>query len=155
MKIQHIVTLLIGSILGACSSQNSHESTSVAADNIAKEMTANCYTYVNNRDTVELNLMQLGTKVSGELTYKLYEKDANRGTIEGEIKGDTLLANYTFKSEGISSLRQVAFLKKGEDWVEGIGDVVGIDGRVNFKDPKALHFHNSLVLKKGTCKSLK
>lgn len=150
-QAQHIIIVLIGSILGACSSDNSQDSTSVTADSVVKEMTSNCYTYVINRDTVQLNLMQLGTKVSGELMYKLYEKDANSGTLEGEIKGDTLLANYTFKSEGITSLRQVAFLKKGEDWIEGIGDVVGIDGRVSFKNPKALHFNSSLLLKKGTC----
>jgi hypothetical protein len=150
-KTQHIISVLIALILSACSAQNSQDSSSVPADSVVEEMTSNCYLYVNKLDTVQLNLMQLGTKVSGELTYKFYEKDANSGTIEGEIKGDTLLANYTFNSEGITSLRQVAFLKKGEDWVEGVGDVVGIDGRVNFKDPKALHFNSSLLLKKGNC----
>ncbi len=153
MKTQtpHPAIVLICIILGACSVQNGQNTASAAADNVTEEMTSNCYVYVNKKDTVQLNMMQLGTKVSGELTYKLYEKDANNGTIEGEIKGDTLLANYTFNSEGITSLRQVAFLKKGEDWVEGVGDVVGIDGRVNFKDPKALHFNSSLLLKKGNC----
>lgn len=143
--------MLIAFTLGACNKPNNQESVKEASTNEVKDMTSSCYVYANDKDTVQMTLLQLGTKVSGDLTYKLYEKDSNKGTIEGEISGDTLLANYTFKSEGVTSLRQVAFLKKGEDWIEGIGDVEGINGNVNFKNPHVLNFNNTLILKKATC----
>jgi hypothetical protein len=31
---------------------------------------------------------------SGKLSYKFFEKDKNEGTLVGEIKGDTLFADY-------------------------------------------------------------
>ncbi|WP_147277165.1 hypothetical protein [Runella aurantiaca] len=141
MKTLSILYPLIISVLVACTTQG----------NEGFEMTSNCYMYANKKDTIQMNLLCLGTKVSGDLTYKLYEKDLNQGTIEGEVRGDTLLVNYTFNSEGTSSIRQVVFLKQGDNWVEGYGDVEVTDEKVNFKNPKALNFNSTLILKKATC----
>lgn len=141
MKTLSILYLLIISVLAACTTQGSE----------GVEMTSNCYMYASKKDTIQMYLLRLGDKVSGDLTYKLYEKDLNQGTIEGEVRGDTLLVNYTFNSEGTSSFRQVVFLKQGDDWVEGYGDVEVTDEKVNFKNPKALNFNSTLILKKATC----
>ncbi|AXE16933.1 hypothetical protein DR864_03890 [Runella rosea] len=150
MKTLDILSLLIISVLAACSTQGSE---GTMANNEGVEMTSNCYIYASEKDTVQMNLLRLGTKVSGDLTYKFYEKDFNQGTVEGEVRGDTLLVNYTFNSEGTSSIRQVLFLKQGENWVEGYGDVEVTDEKVNFKNPNALNFNSTLILKKATCKN--
>jgi hypothetical protein len=53
------------------------------------------------------------------LTYNIFEKDGNMGSLRGRVIGDTILAAYTFQSEGVTSVREVAFLKKDSILVEG------------------------------------
>ena len=56
-------------------------------------------------------------------------------------------------SEGITSNRQVVFLKKGNTYVEGYGDIVDDNnGNVIFKDLKQLKFEGNVVLSKINCK---
>jgi hypothetical protein len=38
------------------------------------------------------------------------------------MKGNTLFAEYKFLSEGTECIREVVFLKKENDFVEGYGD---------------------------------
>ena len=68
--------------------------------------------------------------VTGTLSYKFYQKDSNKGEFEGTLKGDTLLADYTFMSEGTQSVRQVVFLIKGETAIEGYGDIEEKDSKL-------------------------
>src|SRR5882757_5341997 len=83
----------------------------VAEKNAIDSAAAYCYYSARNRDTVFLHINVAGNKVTGDLEYNLYEKDKNKGSIQGMLKGDTLIAEYTFLSEGIESVREVAFLK--------------------------------------------
>jgi len=112
----------------------------------------NCYTYVKGKDTAMLTLLTTGKVSTGELEYKWFEKDRNKGMIEGEMYGDTLVASYTFNSEGQQSVRQVAFLKKGDQLLEGTGDVADMNGKVQFKDLSKLSFGKSVVFQKVACK---
>lgn len=116
---------------------------------------ASCYLFTTDRDTVSLKLNPpLNGKVTGDLSYFFYEKDGNVGQIEGEIHGDTLFADYTFRSEGLSSVREVAFLL-GEDQVkEGYGDVEEQDGKMVFRHRDSLDFSNGLVMPKVPCEQL-
>ena len=84
---------------------------------------ASCYTYASPRDTVSLSVTDLQGNTRGTLRYALAEKDRNTGTFEGEWSGDTLYANYTFQSEGVESVREVAFLRRGDHLIEGYGPV--------------------------------
>ncbi|RTY74558.1 hypothetical protein [Flavobacterium sp. LS1R10] len=111
-----------------------------------------CYTGVIKNDSISVILkIENEQYVSGKLRYNFYEKDKNNGTLVGEIKGDTLYAAYTFMSEGLVTVRQVVFLKKGNTYVEGYGDVVDNKGKVTFKDRKQLKFNVSVVLSKVNC----
>jgi hypothetical protein len=40
--------------------------------------------------------------VVGNLCYRFFEKDKNDGTVIGKLQGDTLIADYTFMSEGVT-----------------------------------------------------
>ncbi|KLT65874.1 hypothetical protein [Pedobacter sp. BMA] len=111
-----------------------------------------CYQYINKRDTATLSFKQDGNTISGSLGYNLYEKDKNAGTISGLVKGDTIVADYTFQSEGKSSVREVVWLKKGETLVEGFGDVQDVNGKTKFKDINKLTFGDAMVFTKTTCK---
>ena len=71
---------------------------------------ASCFLFATDRDTVFLKLNPpTDGKVTGDLRYDFYERDGNVGYVEGEIRGDTLIADYTFLSEGMISVREVGF----------------------------------------------
>ncbi|MBA3649699.1 MAG: hypothetical protein H0W62_14345 [Chitinophagales bacterium] len=115
------------------------------------DKTNQCYAYTANKDSVFLHISITDTIVTGDLTYKLFEKDQNKGTLQGMMKGDTLIAEYKFLSEGTESIREVAFLKRGNDFVEGYGDVEGNNGKMVFKNTSTLNFNNNMILKEVDC----
>lgn len=148
--------LLISAItvFTSCQSNTSEQNTAdnAAIDtNIVPSAPQECYTYINNRDTASLTIMTSGNITTGELSYNLYEKDKNKGIIKGEMRGDTLVAEYTFSSEGTESIRQVAFLKKGTQLLEGYGQVEEKDGKMHFKDLRTLSFGKAIVFTKTDC----
>ena len=111
-----------------------------------------CYEFIKGKDTVTLSLVQNSNNVNGELNYHWAEKDRNRGTISGIFIGDTLYADYTFMSEGVTSVRETAFVKNGDQLVEGYGDVLEKDNKQVFKDLKTLKFEGGIVLTKTRCR---
>lgn len=111
-----------------------------------------CYEYVQGNDTIQATLLVQSQTVSGDLVYKIFEKDKNVGTIVGTLQGDTLIADYTFNSEGKESVRQVAFLRKNKSLVEGYGDSEEKEGKMVFKDTKTLNFSSNMVLNEIPCK---
>ncbi len=113
--------------------------------------TSACYASVTAGDSARLRLVNSGGDITGELTYNSQEKDDNVGTIMGQMHGDTLLADYIFMSEGTESVRQVAFLKKGESFVEGYGDVAERNGKMVFANTSALDFGPGTVFEKVPC----
>lgn len=112
-----------------------------------------CYSAIIKKDTISLSLSVKDSSLEeGELYYNFFEKDKNYGTLTGTFKGDTLFADYTFMSEGKSSVREVVFLKKGNAFIEGYGDVEEKDNKTVFKDKKKLSFDGKIVLSKTDCK---
>ena len=112
---------------------------------------ASCYSYVKGQDTVTLKVEGLANTVTGKLSYKFYEKDSNKGEFDGQLNGDTLLADYKFMSEGKLSTRQVIFLIKNNIATEGYGNMEEKNGKMVFKDIKGVSFGKGLSLKKVEC----
>ena len=110
-----------------------------------------CYADYSKKDSIKLELITNGNSITGTLQIKLFAKDENKGTFKGIIKGDTLVADYVFMSEGIMSTRQIAFLKRNNNLIEGYGDVEEKDGKMLFKNVAKLNFNNSTPLVKVTC----
>lgn len=139
--------------LVACQSNQSNENTADSAglDTNINAPAQYCYLYVKDKDTAKITLMSSGTITTGELSYHLFEKDKSDGIFEGENHGDTLLAEYTFNAEGRESVRQVAFLKKGDQLLEGYADVVEKDGKTQFKNKNELVFGKGLIFNKVAC----
>ena len=153
MKRKLILLLVIAALLIACKKEEKPEIPK--CDLPAKESLSNssaCYSYIKNKDTIQANLILQSGKVSGDLIYKLFEKDKNTGAITGTMKGDTLYANYTFMSEGASSIREVAFLRKNSRLIEGYGDMEAVSGKMVFKDKKSINFSGNIVLNEIPCK---
>jgi hypothetical protein len=125
-----------------------HTAGSVERKNLNNKV---CYANFKNKDKVLISFTVMDSLVTGDLAYRYYEKDENKGTVNGIMRGDTIIAEYTFESEGIMSVREVVFLKKGNTLVEGFGDVEDSKGKMIFKDLSTLTFDNSVVLEKINC----
>jgi hypothetical protein len=126
-----------------------NESDSVTA---SKPGDKDCYQFINNRDTVTLNTVNENGNISGFLAYSYFEKDKSSGPISGKMEGDLLVADYMFESEGTKSVRQVAFKKEGDSFLEGYGDLEERDGKTYLKNTDSLDFSHSNPLKKIKCK---
>ena len=139
-------------LVSACNSNSTEPAiTPVAAEEKKIAPEHSCYVYTSAKDTVNLHLQISGNIVTGDLAYNYFEKDKNTGTIQGSIKGDTLYAEYKFMSEGVESTREVVFLKKENDFVEGYGEAEEKNGKMIFKNTRSLNFNNNLILKKVAC----
>lgn len=99
-----------------------------------------------------MTLKVANEEITGDLSYKLYEKDSNKGTIAGEIKGDTIIAEYDFNSEGVRSIREIVFLKKNGKLYEGFGEVETKGTKTLFKNRANLNFDGGLVFDPADCK---
>jgi hypothetical protein len=111
-----------------------------------------CYTWNSNGSVIEMSFnVNSHQEVNGKLSYNIVGKDKNEGTLIGNIYGDTLIADYTFDSEGVSAVREVAFLQREGTYIEGHGDVVEANGKVSFKDRKKLKFDVKNTLTKVDC----
>ena len=147
-----LATIII--LFAACQNQTKqiNNSNEIAVDtNIVNVSDVQCYAYIKNKDTANLSFTITNGIIVGELAYKLYEKDNNKGMVEGEMKGDTLIIDYTFNSEGMESERQVVMLKKGNQLFEGFGDVEEKNGKLIFKDLSSLNFKDGIVYNKIDC----
>ena len=109
-----------------------------------------CYASTGN-NTVNLKLLINGSSVTGNLLYNLKEKDSNKGDLTGTLKGDTLLADYNFMSEGVQSTRQVIYLLKDNAAIEGYGDVEEKNGKMIFKNTSTVTFGKGVKLQKVNC----
>jgi hypothetical protein len=110
-----------------------------------------CFVYKMKKDSAFMHINVADSIVTGELVYSFFQKDKNRGKISGMMRGDTLLASYTFVAEGTESTREVAFLKKGTGWLQGFGEVVDQKDGVIFKDRSKLNFRKGLNFKGIKC----
>lgn len=123
--------LLIFGFISFIACNNINEETrgneKVATDSATIEKTATnkeaseCYINTKNKDSILLRITIKNNTVTGEMNYQIAGKDKNKGTLQGEMRGDTIFADYTFSSEGKESLRQVAYLKKDNQLLEGYG----------------------------------
>jgi hypothetical protein len=147
----HIKNLIIISIIILFSACNDDKKVVDKKDAITKTDVLACYQYIKNKDTVVLKTINVNGFITGTLEYILFEKDKNQGTIQGQMKGDILVADYTFMSEGIQSVRQVAFKKMGSAFVEGYGDIENKDGKDYFKNIDSLKYQESMQLTAFEC----
>lgn len=153
MKTPFLLLFIGGMLAVACKPEKPTETvTNEDAEEITKEAEPACYLFATDRDTVFLKLNPpIDGKITGDLKYDFYERDGNVGYIEGEIHGDTLIADYTFLSEGMISIREVGFLLEDDGVIEGYGDVEERDGRMFFWHKDSLDFSNGLVMPRVDC----
>lgn len=142
-----LLCLAVPFIMAACN--NATEEIATKTDTAAESsVTGNsinvpgkmCFQSVLQKDTMRIELFIKDSIVTGNLIYNMFEKDDNRGTLNGKISGDIIKADYTFFSEGTTSSREVIFRLKDNTLTEGFGDMEEKDNRPVFKDPLKVQF---------------
>ena len=113
-----------------------------------------CFISIFKKDTGRLDLHVNNGLVTGNLSYNRFEKDKNSGTIQGKIQDSLIIADYTFQSEDITTVRQVVFKMVGKNLTEGFGDIlINKDGdSAFFKQPLQLKFPGDQVFVRTECK---
>lgn len=151
MKTISFLSLFLSILLISCNNGTQRKNTEKETALIS--VPASCYVYGLGNDSIVLNVEIEDNMVTGNLVYDFFEKDDNSGQLTGEMHGDTIFALYKFKSEGVTSQREVAFLKRGDTYVEGFGEMSEENGKMVFNEKKAVSFESDLVLKKINCPS--
>lgn len=143
--------------ISACNSQQDN-STDVANDTLknSKEIDKTslingCYRSTLKKDTATLKINNDNGVISGDLVYNRFEKDSNKGVFKGEIKDSLIIGDYTFQSEGRSSVRQVVFKISGTSLIEGYGDINMNGDTATFKNINQLNYQNDQPFIKTDC----
>lgn len=93
-------------------------------------------------------------KVGGTLQINYASKPANKGTIDGKFKGDTLYVDYRFTSETKNVFTNpLAFLRKDGKLIMGVGQIETTLGRSYFVKDKPINFEvGKFTFERGKCK---
>jgi hypothetical protein len=102
-----------------------------------------CYEMIMKRDTAALRITLKDSTITGQLDYRWSEKDQNTGTIHGVIRDSLIIADYTFQSEGMTSLREMVFKITGNTLLQGFGELKEENGKVVFVNKNKLQFTNA------------
>ena len=153
------ILAIVSAVFCACNNDSKQASTEISTEDSPKsepEMkiqipNMSCYAYVSGKDTIKLKLEKFPNVVTGMLAYLFNEKDKSKGTIDGVMRGDTLVADYTFMSEGKSSVRQVVFMVKDSIVTEGYGPQEEKDGKMIFKDLATVDFSKGTKMQRIQC----
>jgi hypothetical protein len=116
------------------------DSASHAVDVSEAALSSGCYSMIQLKDTAILNLTVFDTNLSGRLQYRRFEKDDNDGVIDGVTRDGLIIANYTFQSEGRSSVRQIVLSIKGDSLFEGYGEIIVTGDTARFVNIDELKF---------------
>ena len=156
MNFRSALWLLLLLTFYRCKDPVKPESTVVTAEEKKVEeptIVGDCYVYTSGKDSILLHVVVENNSATGHLHYLFFEKDKSTGNLFGTMRGDTLVADYKFISEGTESEREVAFIRRGETFVEGTGEVAEAGGRMLFKDQSTLKFEGT-VLNKTDCNGI-
>lgn len=113
-----------------------------------------CFWQVTGRDTLAAWLAQTENTITGKLNFDNFEKDGSSGTVHGTIEGDIAILWYSFESEGMKSVMEVWFQKKGDSLIRGTGPSQQRADSSYFSDTSKVRFDNSQVLQKTDCANL-
>lgn len=153
MKKLLLLTVIVLAI-SACKNKTEVKNNTVAAP---KTVTLNpntsiekgCYRYSNGGSVVAMEITENENQVAGTLEIAYAEKDASKGTFAGTMNGDKLMATYTFLSEGKVNTREIAYLLKNNQLIEGYAEMD--EKGTNFKDTNAIEYTSTMPLSRVDC----
>jgi len=128
------------------------DSNTVATTPVAKDTSiTGCFVQIFKKDTATMQLDAKGITITGPLSYNYFEKDRNGGTVQAEMDGNILTGWYLFRSEGVMSVRQVAWkVGKGELW-PAYGDMKERNDSSVFVNVDQLKYDSTRPFRKVSC----
>lgn len=160
MKTCFYVFIILSCAFFACSdnsksSEQATDSTTVRTNDPGPRLPlrpAGCYQMTLQRDSATLTVELQDTVVGGTLNYIYYEKDSNLGTISGIWRDSMLYTFYTFRSEGVVSVREMVWKVRTNELLPAIGDVVQRNDTVYYADRSKLQFDDVHPFVKVPCR---
>lgn len=110
-----------------------------------KPLSVACYQALYENDTISLTINTLkDDKISGKMVMKVEGNPTNDGEIKGEMKGDTLYADYSFVNEKNKQIfkNPIAILKKGDTLALGNGKIEIYLGKSYFDKKTPIDYDN-------------
>lgn len=159
MLLKNIGLLGMFLFAGSCNN-NGKSSVETNADTVASNSTttintdslpSGCYSQIVQRDTSLLQLENKDSIINGSLSYNIYQKDRNNGTLQADIEGNVISGWYIFKSEGVISVRQVAWKINGHELWPATGEVFQKNDTAMFAQPDKLTYDSLRPFKKVPC----
>ncbi|SDM42986.1 hypothetical protein SAMN05421813_11217 [Daejeonella rubra] len=153
MKKTFYFFAFIGSLMLVSCNQGTKDNAKQLADSLENEKNYGdkCYTAIYETDTATMKIRtdEKG-KVTGDLIINFgelkpntLEKILNQGQIAGNFRGDTLFVDYSYTSGTINKTvfkNPLAFLKKGDKLILGVGDIETYVGKSYFVTNKPINF---------------
>ncbi len=142
---------------GACNNEGKKsaeiKTESVVSNPVATfdSLYSGCYSQIIKKDTSLLQLEQKANTVNGTLSYNIYGKDRNDGTLQADVSVDIITGWYLFKSEGIISVRQLSWKINGDELWPAIGEVIQKNDTILFAQPRKLLYDSTRPFKKVAC----
>lgn len=155
MKKLIVLSFVLLTIIGCRNKESTTKNSNAEMQEVSEvsisPINLGCYVFDDNKSTISLEITENvhENEVKGNLTYALAEKDKNSGSFVGQLKNGILIADYTFQSEGIQSIRQIAFKVNGDTLIEGYGEL-NPEGTA-FKDIDSIQFVSTMPLVKSEC----
>ncbi len=110
-----------------------------------------CYEMTMKKDSAFMQLQLQDSIVSGTLNFLFFEKDRNMGTFTGVLRGDRILADYTFQSEGQTSVREIVFKIKDGTLLHGFGELKEEKGKFIFENVDNVQYQTANPFIKIAC----
>lgn len=135
----------------ACNNNAKTDNQSITKEESTENSTleTGCYDYKNNGNNIKMEITEVSDNVTANLNIAYAQKDANQGTFVGKLNGGKLIGIYTCNAEGAESTRQMAFLVKDNQLIEGYGDL--IENGTKFKDANSIKYNSTMPLTKVDC----
>lgn len=154
MKKLVLLTFALVTVV-SCKNNTKTENQSVTEENTVMEasqkstLETGCYEYKSDDNNIKMKITEVNENVMGDLHISYAEKDDNQGKFVGMLNGNKLIGTYTFNSEGIKSSREIAFLVKDNQLIEGYGDLN--EEGTKFKDVNTIKYTSTMPLTKVDC----
>ncbi|MEN2401015.1 hypothetical protein GKZ90_0014610 [Flavobacterium sp. MC2016-06] len=132
--------------LQSCKNDEKQKEAEAAKAETEKIVSAQCYTAIYEKDTIDLKLNTLKNgKITGNMIMKVAGVPDRTGDVKGEFHGDTLFVDYTFinvPNNNTTFKNPMALLKKDNQLILGNGTMQTTMGVTYLVKDQPIDFDN-------------
>ncbi len=130
MKQVFLLFTVVG--IYACTSKptitEAAQTSTIAKSTVASSETI-CYLKTEGPDSIKVQLILNGDKVTGIMHWMPAEKDGAYGTLAGRRVGDSIFVDYNFVIEGDNEIESKIFILKPDKLIELSGELEQKNGK--------------------------